>query len=477
MIFRKSDFSDSQTYIDNPIKNLKTTFHSLFSNAISISEKTKHIEANQNVLILVQDESTLIASIISCWINSQFPAIYSPNINQEEYNILEEKHNIAYIISDTKVEINIKNVENIITQYDFNYLINDFNIELDYSQIALVLFSSGTTGVPKAIPLSFTNIISNINSFTDRLLINNESKFLCASPLWHAHGLYNSFLTCLFLRTTVIYCGKLSILNIRQLFDKVLEETKLIFHITPSMIPIILAYVKRSDKFTIPSFYRLICGTSFLDISMKKEIENILGIQLIQQYGMTETLFISVNDKFAVDKPYSVGAPLSNVKIELKNCYLRDGNLEGVIYLKSNSWFGSYLGGNRTELELFCTGDIGYLDSDGCLFITGREKDLIKKGGFSISANELSSHINTIEDIEEVFVLSVTDKRLGEEIYCFYTSNSSIENRTFIQSLHNKVPKNLIPKLFIKIDNFPKTESGKINRVELMNSLKLLLDD
>jgi len=342
----------------------------------------------------------------------------------------------------------------------------------------LVLFSSGTSGEPKAIPLSFNNIISNINEFKKELSISSVNIFLCASPIWHAHGLYNSFLFAFFLNTQVIYSGQLSIMNVYVLFKTINNNKNIVFHITPSMIPILLAISKKIPNYELPNFYKIICGTSFLDKKSKFELENTYNITLIQQYGMTETLFISVNQKYSKEKDLSVGVPLSNVKLEIWENKVLTQYEEGSIRLKSPSWYGNYFGENKyNNDDYFYTGDLGYLDKDNCLFITGRIKDLIKKGGFSISATEITNKVLEINEIEDAYTMSIVDSNLGEEIYTFYVSNKEITKQYFISELSKSISVKLLPKAFIKIDEILKTDTGKVSKPKMTKLLELILNE
>lgn len=478
MKFESSDFLESQIFINNPSKNINISYNQIFANAFEISKDNKIYKRNSLMLVLAKDENLLLSSIIACWINGQIPAVYSPNLSENEYSTLQKKYLISGIITQDNVNINKENENISIQNFNDNINLKDFYFEFNNDQIALVLFSSGTTGQPKAIPLTFSNIRSNIKAFNERLNINSSNIFLCASPIWHAHGLYNSFLTAFFLKSEVIYSGQLSIMNVYILFKSILDKNNIVFHITPSMVPILLAISKKIPKSQLPKFHKIICGTSFIDINSKKDLESTFNIELIQQYGMTETLFISVNEKFALQKSTSVGKPLDNVNLEIWNDKVLKNNEEGAIRLKSTSWFGNYLDEkiNSTE-DYFYTGDLGFIDDDGCLFITGRIKDLIKKGGFSISAVEITNNLLNIPNIEDAYTLSNIDSKLGEEIYSFYVSDIDIPKQLILSELGKNIPNNLLPKEFYRVSEILKTDTGKVSKLKMKEILEMKLNE
>ena len=472
-------------FIINPVRNVRFTYSQLFANSKSISNSLakKNLLEGSDVLILVVEPELLLASIISCWIMKFNPIVYSPRTDKDDLDLLLVDFSFDLIISDVdRPTLNSKTpIEKVC--FDENKNINKFNFEFKSSIIALILFSSGTSGKPKAVPLSFINLNENINSFSSRLKITSNDFFLCGSPLWHAHGLYNSFLTALFLNATVIYSGQISIFNISKLFRYVQFINNCIFHITPSMIPICLSYLKIANNISvIPKFKSVICGTSFLNLESKKDFENNFKVSIFQQYGMTETLFMTINNDFNIKKPKSVGSSLENVKIEIRtdDKKLKNNNI-GSVFVKTNSCFGKYyFSENDNESFLngyFKTGDLGYFDNDDCLYITGREKDLIKKGGFSISPIKIDNLIIKIDGISDCYTLGIEDALLGEEIYTFYVSDFIFDQNQIKSVLKNKISTNLHPKSFFKIDELPKTPTGKIERTKILKTLKSLINE
>ena len=466
-------------YIYNPQKKTSISFAQIFANSLYISDNDLNSitfnESRRLALLILKEPEVIVSTLIACWQSNIHPAILSPNLNKEEYLSYSNEFKTNLFIVEDDIFDSESDIVQIKIKFDNSIELNSFNLNFNEENIALILFSSGTTGKPKSIPLSFNNITSNINSFTKNLRITNANEFLCASPLWHAHGLYNSFLTALFLKTRVFYLGQISLLNVNILFEAIKLNKNIIFHITPSMIPILLMISNKIAQ--LPIFYRVVCGTSFLDLKSKVKFEDVYKTQIIQQYGMTETLFMTVNSFDSINRPDSVGRALDSVKIEIwnNNNQLQVGEV-GSIRVKSTSYFGysydEYFNVDAIKNEYFNTQDLGYLDDDGYLYITGREKDLIKKGGFSISANQLDSKILLLNEINESCTISVLDEIVGEEIYTFYVASQDFEKKYFVNHLNSFFHQNLQPKTYYRISEIPKNSIGKYDKLKLIEILK-----
>lgn len=456
-------------FIIDPLNNITFTYGHLFNYATNISrEKLINIQTGDTVLIISDDIYEVICHILACWIKNIIPAVLSPNLIMEEYETFFHEFKFKKIITNKK-NFNLKNLLNSDLQ-SLDYKTSEISsLKFKTSDIAIILFSSGTTGKQKGIPLSFENIISNIESFSRTLNLSKESVFLCTSPVYFAHGLYNSIITSFFLKQTTIYSGVLNIFNSIKLLNYVSEISKVIYHITPSMIPILCSSISRIKNKSKVCFEKVICGTSFLDQESKLLFEKTFNTQILQQYGMTEVLFISINDK-PIEKSNSVGKPLDIVDLKIYNDKIISEEGIGEIHLKSSSYYGDYYPINKIKNQnnYFCTGDLGYLDKDGYLFITGREKDLIKKGGLSISAKKIDEVLLKYNGITNAFTISKTDKDSGEEIYSFIEVNSDVHLADLKKYIANKISRKFLPKKILVIDKIPRNEMNKFSVKEVL---------
>ena len=319
---------------------------------------------------------------------------------------------------------------------------NRYNeIELDNTKMSIMLFTSGTTAISKAVSLSQANICADIYALAQMTDIKKEDIFLSFLPLHHTFESTCTFLYGTFCGITVAFsdglkhvannlkeynvtgfvCVPLMLEIMYKKIEKALKDKKkyTLIKIMSMISNLLLKFgidVRRKmmkpvlDSFA-PNLRILIAGGAPMD---KHAIKGFLdlGINLLQGYGLTETspVLAGENDKYK--KLGSVGFPLPGIDIEIDNPN-KDGI--GEIKAKAPTVMLGYYENEKATTEVikdgwFYTGDLGYIDKDGFLFITGRKKDVIVlKNGKNIYPEELEILINKLPYVAESIVIGKPD--------------------------------------------------------------------
>ncbi len=397
---------------------------------------------------------------------------------------------------------------------------NDFeNVEIDNDDMKIILFTSGTTAMSKAIMLSERNIAENIYSMqlVEKLLPTDVN--MAILPFHHAYG---STGILMMLASGVTNCFTDGL----KYIAKNMKEYKVSVYIgVPQLIELmykkIMAEVEKSGKMDkvkkgikisnfLLKFHIDIRRKLFKEIidavggnlrfivngasNLDKEVSigfNNLGIHTVQGYGLSETAPVacSENDKYI--KPGSVGKPMPNMEIEIYN---PDENGIGEIRLKGpNVFLGYYENEEATKEALrdgwFYTGDLGYIDKDNFLFLTGRQKNMIVlKNGKKVFPEEFEALINQFEEVKECMVfglpkedddvlISVKIQYDEDYIKKAYPDKSMEEvEKIFwnkIKELNKTFPKyKYIKNMIFTKEDFIKTSTGKIKRYEEMKKIE-----
>lgn len=336
-------------------------------------------------------------------------------------------------------------------------------IEIDNDKMSILLFTSGTTDIAKAVMLSQRNICSNVSAMTTLIKYEEGDKVLSFLPLHHTFECTATYLFCYFVGFNICYCDGLkhiaknlveykisgmvcvpAVLEVmyRQIW-KTIKQKKLSFAVKMMLTIsnfLLLFHIdirrKLFKSILEPLGGRLrtiIYGSASAD---KKVIKffNSIGVRMIQGYGLTETSPVISCESDKYQKPGSAGRPLFCEDVQIVD---KDENGIGEIIVKGpNVMLGYYENEEKTKEVLmdgyFHTGDLGYIDKDGYLFITGRKKDMIVlKNGKKIFPQELEILLNESPYIVESFVYlspHETDKLCTKLVY--NVENDDFKNKT-----------------------------------------------
>ncbi|MCF7800166.1 acyl--CoA ligase [Candidatus Babeliales bacterium] len=352
------------------------------------------------------------------------------------------------------------------------YSKNSFNDIKDSDTLAIV-FTSGTTSMPKGIAISYKNIISNALAFIKEVELTSDLKFFNILDLAYLGGFYNLTLIPLLAQGSIVLSKTFDPQVAICFWEQAIKYKINSLWLVPSIISILL-HIDRSDlagAYCKDNIKKVLVGTAPLPQKLKETFEKKYSVKLYENYGLSETFFISTNSckqsEFA-----GVGKIIPGCEAFIfdENKNILEANQCGEIAIKS-IYKNKYFGNETLEAELFFTGDIGYLDSDGHLFITDRKKDLIIRGGINISPKEIEEVILNYSNVKEVAVIGLTDDYMGEKIVAVINSDDNISELDIKKYCKNFLAAFKIPTEVVFMKNFPKSVTGKIQKNFLKESL------
>ena len=423
------------------------------------------------------------------------------------------------IIADTKyldriekIEINKKlikiDMQNTLKYTNFGYLIDDgkmlisngnrdfIDTQINPNEMKILLFTSGTTGNSKGVMLSHKNICSNIISVAKIVKVDNSTSVLSILPLHHTYECTLGFLLVLYgggniayidglkyitkniqeYKPTFILCVPLLLENVYKKIIKTLktslpkkytqDENNIIQNIPFYLKPIIKRKIKKSLGGKIKTF---IVGAAAIKPEIVESFFS-LGIKVLQGYGLTECSPLVAGNNDTYYKAASCGMPIPDVeyKIDKPN---EDGVGE-IIARGPNIMLGYYENQEATNKVLingwFHTGDLGYIDDEEFLYITGRSKNLIlTKNGENIYPEEIESILNDSDLIEESLVIGTSNGKDDVQVKAKIFPNIEaikeyLGNKVPSKEDISKIMNDLIKKVNEKLPNFKHIKSYKI---------------
>ncbi len=349
------------------------------------------------------------------------------------------------------------------------------------SDIALMLHTSGTTSRPKMVPLTQDNLCSSARNISISLALGREDRCLNVMPLFHIHGLIGAVLSSIDAGASVVCAPEA---RVHEFFDWVDTYRPSWYTAVPSIHAGILPHAQRRAEVIERAPLRFIRSCSApMPPSLMAELEQAFRAPVLEAYGMTEASHqIACNPlPPAVRKPGSVGIP-TGTKIAIMD---QEGRLvasgeTGEIVIRGPNVMVGYLENPAANQTAFAdgwlrTGDLGHLDSNGYLFISGRAKEIINRGGEKISPREVEEILLTHPVIAEAVVFAIPHSTLGEEVGAAVVLRpeqlgDEVELRAFIGK---HVAPFKVPRRIFFLAALPKGATGKPQRIGLADKLGL----
>lgn len=347
------------------------------------------------------------------------------------------------------------------------FLLPTPNSELQ-TQAAVLLYTSGTTANPKGVVLTHKNILSVLEGVAPSFKFTHEDVILGILPLFHSFALTVTLALPVCFGAKVVYAARFS----GQMVLELIEKHKItIVPAIPSMFRVMLRALG-SGKHNLSSVRLYATGGEPLPRDITEGFGAISPLPLLEGYGLTETsAIVSVNlpDKY---KAGTAGPPLPNLNVQIvdENLNPLPPNTDGEIWVKGPTVMSGYYNLPQHTEEVLTkdgwlrTGDIGRMDADGFLKITGRKKELIIISGENVCPNEIEEIITLHPEVHEAAVVGVPDKTRGEvpKAYISITKGTKLSENALKDFCRDKLPLYKIPRYFEFRETLPKGPTGKI---------------
>jgi fatty-acyl-CoA synthase len=367
--------------------------------------------------------------------------------------------------------------------------------DLDENSAATLFFTTGTTGLPKAVYFSHRQLVLHTLGITTTLgalngvtKISTDDVYMPITPLFHVHA-WGMPYAATYLGMKQVYPGKYEAAELLQLKR---TEQVTVSHGVPTLLQMICSHPD-ADKTDLTD-WKMVCGGSDLPRGLAKKLLS-LGINVIVGYGMSETgpaialsyldkeMMNTLNEEEQLEFRLKAGKPIHFSEVRLRNdageFMPHDGIASGEIVVRSPWAVAAYYKDAERSEELWKggylhTGDIGTIDKNGNITIIDRKKDVIKSGGEWVSSSLLESLISSYEGVMEVAVVAEPDEKWTERPLALIVPmpNETIDEKKLIQHLQQfvtagKIKAFAIPTDYHFVSGLPKTSTGKIDKKKI----------
>jgi long-chain acyl-CoA synthetase len=346
------------------------------------------------------------------------------------------------------------------------------------TDIAVLQYTGGTTGVSKGAMLTHANLFAN--TMQGRIwfegVTEGEETMMGVLPFFHVFAMTVVMNLSISIAAKIIMHPRFELEPVLKDLDK---KKPTLFPGVPTMYTAINNYPKLSD-YDLSSLKFCLSGGAPLPVEVKQNFESFTGCKLVEGYGLTETSPIaSASPLMGVSKEASIGLPLPGTHIvitdrEDPHKIMPQGE-DGEICVIGPQVMLGYWGREEATAEtivdgMLHTGDVGYMDEEGYTFIIDRMKDLVLVGGFNVYPRHVEEAIYQHPGVEEVTVIGITDDYLGQVIKAFIKlkNGHALTEDELKAFLEDKLAKHAIPRQTEFRDELPKTMIGKLSKKELV---------
>jgi malonyl-CoA/methylmalonyl-CoA synthetase len=349
-------------------------------------------------------------------------------------------------------------------------------VERAGDDLAVICYTSGTTGRSKGAMITHDNLLSNARTLIDLWGFTDQDVLLHALPLYHIHGLFVALHTAVLSGTTTLLhakfdakaalaalSGATAMMGVPTFYTRLLAEPAL-------------------DAASVRNIRLFVSGSAPLLTDTFHSFEQRTGHRILERYGMTETGMIASNPFRGERRGGTVGLPLPNVEVRItdeKGASLPAGSVGSVEVRGPNVFKGYWQQPEKTKADIrengfFITGDVGSLSEDGYLQLVGRAKDLIISGGLNVYPKEIEDAIDALEGVVESAVFAIPHPDFGEAVAAAVTltPDSKQTAETIIAALRPILAGFKTPKRVYVLKELPRNAMSKVQKALLREQYK-----
>ncbi len=349
--------------------------------------------------------------------------------------------------------------------------------------VCLILYTSGTTGVPKGVMLSQYQIIKNAYDQGENMRVTSEDKLVVPVPFSHCFGCVMSI--------TLMACfggaiAPLLVFNEKDALETIERYGCTMIHGTPTMFNREIKLYRKSNYDTSTLRTGIMAGAPCPEDLMRAVMEE-MGANLCITYGLTEAspgiTMTSLEDSIE-DRVKTVGKPLPDIEVKIVDDNGRElppGKVGEIICRGYNVMKGYYKAPELTAKTIrngwLYTGDLGVMDERGYITFKGRKKELVIVGGYNVYPIEIESYIRQFDKVHEVAVVGVPDEDLGEVVACAVIPKDGVEldPQEIVDFCYGKIASAKVPRYVYVTDSLPVSGRGKVQKYKLVEILKDLI--
>lgn len=420
-------------------------------------------------IIYCKDELNTAILLCSCFLSEKIPIIISYHYGRIQYDNIMDFIEADLLLTDAHGELQIEKIEAIPKKIE----LQSIQSEPEIQDVAIIMCTSGTTGKPKGVMHTASSIQKNIFEIKNYLKTNNHDTILISRPLYHCAALIGEFLTAICSGSNIVFCNQ--IFSPAEIIKKSIRHNITVLCTTPTMMKGLSSFVLRGD-YNLNIQTVTVSGECLSRNTAEFIRKAFPDARIFNAYGLTEAgprvsyLPCELFDKYCE----SAGIPLNDVKIKIvdRNFEEVSKGVKGLVMVHTPSVMkGYYRNKNLSETILkqdgwLATGDIGYFDNQGLLYISSRADDMIIKCGMNIYPQEIENLLCGAEEIKECMAYGElkNDTQIITIDVVLNKKYKTISEKELMIIASKKLPAYQMPSRIQIVNELKKGSTGKLIR-------------
>ncbi len=350
----------------------------------------------------------------------------------------------------------------------------------DEDDLALIMNTSGTTGKPKRVGLTHRLLLNGVKHDIESHKLKSEDTSLLVMPMFHINA------QAVVILATRLSGGKLVIaekFSASKFWNRVRDNGVTWVSVVPTIVNILLINQKANENYSDDIRLRFVrCSSFALPLDKLTAFQTRFHTRILEGYGMTETASQCTINPFDAPKVGSAGKPFeTDLGIMINDQITKRPKQIGEIVVRGDHVISNYLDPHPDSFKdgWFLTGDLGYLDEDGYLFVKGRKKDIINHGGEKVAPAQVENVLSQLNFVKEVSVIGTPDTLYGEAVTAVVISNGEQDEEIERQKImaHAKVTLATYeqPTRIFFVKDYPRNATGKVIRPKLRQQVMATL--
>jgi long-chain acyl-CoA synthetase len=440
------------------------SYGEFLSEAAALGEQFAGISKTPTVSVITNDAVLYFKAFLACLLFGGRAVLTDSQKSAAEIKTELDMANPDCIISDQALT-GYKNIlsSRLENKYDYKKLIEQLR-NADAEKELLVTFTSGTTSIPKGVVHSAGNLLKSAYALGKLFGFNEKDVFYHNFPPSYMAGMLNQFILPMLFGAKIAAGGRFNVQSALRFWESPMAFNANVFWCSPTMLRLILSLDKddKGKRYCAENNVTIIIATAPLPLELRKDFERAYQVNLYESFGLSETLFNAGNcpEKTIFDR--CAGYVLDGVRPKITG--------DGELVLACDWIFLRYLHeeSNASKREEFYTGDFAEL-IDGRLYITGRKKDLIIKGGMNISPERSEKELEESLKGIDFAVIGTPDPVIGEKavLVCAGSPLPLNIQRNINHILLKQLGKDFTIDSFISIAAIPRNDNGKTDKNKL----------